>query len=96
MKFSHIFSENALKLTYGNVEFQKFPGVRPRTPLLRGGEKIYNILPPPHPKNPGDATGAITRCRIADRPIDNGSIVPFHMGLGYERPLIPMTTKFPM
>jgi hypothetical protein len=29
--------QNALKLTYGNVEFKKFPGEDPRTPAPRGG-----------------------------------------------------------
>jgi hypothetical protein len=47
MKFSHIFSENALKLTYGNVEFQKFPGVRPPDPLTKGrGEDLKLFAPP--------------------------------------------------
>jgi hypothetical protein len=31
-------SENALKLTYGNVEFQKFPGEDPRTLRPKGGK----------------------------------------------------------
>ena len=31
-------SENALKLTYSNVEFQNFPGEDPRTPRFQGGE----------------------------------------------------------
>jgi len=29
-------SENALKLTYSNVEFQNFPGEDPRTPRFQG------------------------------------------------------------
>jgi hypothetical protein len=32
-------SENASKLTYGNVEFQNFPGEEPRTPRLKGMER---------------------------------------------------------
>jgi hypothetical protein len=31
-------SENALKLTYGNVEFQNFPEKDPRTPAPREGK----------------------------------------------------------
>jgi hypothetical protein len=31
-------SENALKLTYGNVEFQNFPGEDPRPPLQGEGK----------------------------------------------------------
>jgi hypothetical protein len=33
-----IFSENALKLTYGNAEFQNFPGEDPVPPAPRGGK----------------------------------------------------------
>jgi hypothetical protein len=29
--------KNELKLTYGNVEFQKFPLVKPRIPLQQAG-----------------------------------------------------------
>ena len=32
-------SENALKLTYSNVEFQNFPGEDPRTPRFQGRGK---------------------------------------------------------
>jgi hypothetical protein len=31
--------QNALKLTYGNVEFKKFPGEDPRTPRSKGRER---------------------------------------------------------
>jgi hypothetical protein len=32
-------SGNALKLTYGNVEFQNFPGKNSRTPCFKGRER---------------------------------------------------------
>jgi hypothetical protein len=31
--------ENALKLTYGNVEFKKFPVEDPRTPRFKGRDR---------------------------------------------------------
>ena len=34
------FSENILKLTYDNVELQKFSSVKPPDPRFKGGEGV--------------------------------------------------------
>ena len=42
------FSKNTLKLTYGNVEFQKISGVKTPEPRFRGGEGRMGFGPPNH------------------------------------------------
>jgi len=50
--------KNALKLTYGKVEFQNFPGVKPPDPLIRRGYRPTELFYRPPLGNPGSATAA--------------------------------------